>query len=253
MYQSYIEWKKYAPYHDPDIEEFYSIIDNIEKNKKFTIIRLADGEYSCLIDNQSLQDLLDKNIIEMYSNILKKIINLKFSHKNKNLLLGLEMHTYSFNKYKQHLTPLISKIDTIYSSSIFSHASVTYKLYKLSNALFKKNVLLIGPQYLSQIYRYSYNYNQNICKFKFTHIITPIEKVWEHQQEIEDKIENYINKNHDLIIIYACSITAKIAALKFYEKYKNKITQIDIGAALDPYAKKISRPWHEFLIQEIYK
>lgn len=244
MNQSYIEWRKFAPYHDPDINEFYLIIDYIKNNKNFTIIRLSDGEYSCLIDNQSLQEILDKNITNKYVKVLNEIIHLGFL--NEDLLLGFETKTPNFFKYEKYLTPIIKKLNKIYSSSIFSHASVTQKFSKIFDVLFEKNVLLVGPQYLSSIQG---KYNLKPIK----HIITPTNKVWEQQQEIENEIENWIIKTPNLIIIYACSITTKISALKFYKKYKNQITQIDVGAALDPYARKISRPWHEYLIQEIYE
>jgi hypothetical protein len=248
--QIYEMWKIHAPVNDPDIGEFFYMINNIQKNKNFTFIRLNDGEYSCLFSKQSIGGLLREEIIEKYVENLNELIDLKFSGDNKNLLLGFETQTLTFDRYEKHLTPIIEKIDKIYSSSIFSYASITHDFPKLFNVLSEKNILLVGPEYLNQVHKTEQN------KYGFEsvkHIVTSTQGIWNHQQDIEDKIENYIIKNPGLIILYASSIITKMASLKFYKKYKNLITQIDIGAAFDPYFKISSRPWHELLTQELYK
>lgn len=248
--QAYDIWKKHAPINDPDIREFFYMINNIQKNENFTFIRLNDGEYSCLFSKRSIGGLLSEEIIEKYVKNLNELIDLKCLGDDKNLLLGFEIQTLTFNTYETHLTPIIEKIDKIYSSSIFSYASITHDFPKLFDVLSEKNILLVGPEYLNQVHKTKQN------KYGFgsvKHIITPTQEIWNYQRDIEDKIENYIIENPGLIILYASSIVTKMASLKFYKKYKNLITQIDIGAAFDPYFKISSRPWHELLTHELYK
>ena len=66
---------------------------------------------------------------------------------------------------------------------------------------------------------------------------------WEVQDKIERNLAENIESTEDPVILYACSVTGKMAISKMFFKYEN-ITQLDIGANLDPYAGMACRPWH---------
>jgi hypothetical protein len=117
---------------------------------------------------------------------------------------------------------------------VFSYIYAKEGLVRLFKSLSDKNVILVGPEYLKRI---------NIESRSINYVVTPVRNSWEIQSDIEKDLDEKISLTKDPIIIYACSVTGKMALAKMYFKYPD-ITQIDIGANLDPYAGAGCRPWH---------
>ena len=74
---------------------------------------------------------------------------------------------------------------------------------------------------------------------------------------IESKPEYYISVNAGTFYERAGIVWPYIKDLKrlyvekFYNQYKDKITQIDMGAIWDPYCGKKTRPYHEKVLERL--
>lgn len=232
---AYNIWAKYS---NVDIEyEYYFnlLLQKIENKEDFTFIRICDGEYGMLAFEKSHDNKVDyENIIKVKKE-LNKLLELK-KIGDSNLLVGIQYGTSFDEEYTDYVNTLDYLKEEGYSCSLISWACVTHKLPLLFSVLVKSKrpLILIGPEYLSKF---------SLAKFD-SHIITPDQNTWEHQNNIESIIESEINKHKNPILLYCCSITGKIAISKNYIKYKDKITQIDIGSNLDPHVSVFSRPWH---------
>jgi hypothetical protein len=66
-------------------------------------------------------------------------------------------------------------------------------------------------------------------------------------------IVEYLNKNFEenMIIVYSCSFIAKYCIDEVYKIYKTRLTQLDMGASLNPYISFNNRPWMEKIILEL--
>jgi hypothetical protein len=228
-------WKEHS---NTDIEYesyFNSLLQKIKDKENFTFIRICDGEYGIIVLEKSHDNRVDLDNILKTKKELNKLLKIKKAG-DPNLLIGIQFGT----SYDEEYIKFVNKLNYLkkegYSCSLMSWACVTDKLPLLFSALTEsqKPLILIGPEYLSRF---------SLVKFD-SHIITPGLNVWEHQDHIESLIESEISKYENPILLYCCSITGKIAMSKNYIKYKNKITQIDVGSNLDPFSDEYSRPWH---------
>ena len=232
---AYYLWKQYS---NTNIEyEYYFnlLIQKIKNKENFTFIRICDGEYGMLAFEKSQDNKVDyKNIIKVKEE-LNKLLEIK-KIGDSNLLIGIQYGTSFDEEYTEYVNTLGYLKEEGYSCSLISWACVTQQLPLLFLTLneSEKPLILVGPDYLSKFSLLNIS----------SHIATPREKTWEHQDNIESLIELEINKHKNPILLYCCSITGKIAMSKNYIKYKNKITQIDLGSNLDPYVNVSSRPWH---------
>ena len=75
------------------------------------------------------------------------------------------------------------------------------------------------------------------------HVETPEINVWDHYETIRDNLEKQLVGIENPVVLYSCSFVAKKLIDENYHKYKN-ITQLDIGAAFEPYCGINNRPWH---------
>lgn len=243
------KYKKWAAHANLNIEYqkyFFNLINKIENNKIFTFLRICDGDYHNIFLKKSCDNLVDQGTILKVSEALGSILATKTidleNSIDSNLIIALQFGT----QYDRDFDPYINQFNLIkdegYSSALFSWAYATDNMLHLFYALQKVNhpIIIIGPEYLSKL----------SDKFKISsHIKTPIQKTWLYQNEIEkeleDKIVYYLNIGKSPILLYACSVSAKLAISKYYYKFGKNITQIDIGSNFDPYANKINRGWHQ--------
>jgi hypothetical protein len=77
------------------------------------------------------------------------------------------------------------------------------------------------------------------------------EEIIKLEQNVSEQINIY--KDENPVILYSCSVPAKIMSHNFYKKYGKTITQIDMGAIWDPYCGKKTRPYHEKVLNRLKK
>jgi len=181
-----------------------------------------------ILKNDVYKHLIKKwgHTLEPFCEVLKKIVESK-----PNYYFGIQELAY--RNWKKEIDDLTKNMNLV-KADIFHQRSQKNKIEKFFNLLSnKKDIIIIGPEYLSEIKEFNIRH----------HIITPEYFVWNNIDELEFKINDYLKENGDqnLILLYSCSIAAKILIHKFREQ---KITQIDTGSLLDPYVGVNSRGYH---------
>lgn len=211
------------------------ILHNLENDINFHFVRYGDGEWGMILRNYVYKNLIKKwgNSLEPFCEILKNIVDSKPKY-----YFGIQ--DLSYNNWKDELDELTKDMNLV-RADIFHHRSQKNNIKKFFNTLSeKKNIILIGPHYLNEIKEFGIRH----------HIVTQQYHVWENIDKIEKEVSEYIDKNEEknLILIYCCSIVAKILIDKFSIK---KITQIDLGSLLDPYVGMNSRSYHKLVLDRI--
>jgi hypothetical protein len=232
----YNEWAKNSNIDIPYQIYFDDIINRITNKQNFTFIRICDGEYYIMFHKHSVDDQVDSDNINELKNELDDLVLIK-KEDNPDLLIGIQHGTKYDKVFEEEINTTLSNLkEEGYPCSLFSWAYAANKLPTLFSVLNNSGrpLILMGPHYLNH--------------FPYFHISsfveTPERKSWEQQYRLEPQLENEINKYENPIIIYCCSVSGKLAISRNYKKYKNNITQIDLGSNLDPYAKVFSRAWH---------
>lgn len=232
---AYDRWAEYSNVNIDYSSQLSQFINKINNNENFTFLRISDGEYFHLfLEKKNIETDLDSHTSEV---MCKELLFMIEQQKiDDSIIVSILEGTVYDKPFKNDMEKLFSNLLGKFSSSLFSWASVTENIGGLFLSLMenKRPIILVGPNYLTKINKFTIN----------EFVETPESKCWEHQESIENKVHEKIQNYDNPIILYACSVTAKIAISKFYKLYKHKITQIDFGAALDVYAGVKSRPWH---------
>jgi hypothetical protein len=248
---AYDIWKMHS---NPNLnfDYYYNfLVDKIKNHNNISLIRICDGEYGILFDKRSFANQLNNEEIDVFHKKLTDIIEYKLNNripesKKGNLFFATEHGTRYSKKYENNFA-LIKKIDNASGNipaTLFSYMTVSGKMEEFFDLLNTTNrpVIVVGPPHTAQLQ------DLNVSN----HIVTDLIKSWKKQDEVENELNqiilNYVNDNKSPIILYGCAVTGKMAISKNYLLYGDKITQLDVGANLDPYCGVSSRPWHS----EIY-
>lgn len=219
--------------------DFIELLQNRLNNyQNFSLMRFNDGEWSYAFGNteyiESKKGRDNKKLIES-AKILKKIIqnNSKyfisvdsFSRKNKNL--------------KKIVNDNLKYIKNLIGGGVFNIWSLVFGFDELFKILNDRKTLLVGPDFLSSL------------PFEKEHIITHSNQSNYNLEETKNKVIEYLIKNFEenMIIVYSCSFSAKYTLDEVYKKYGETLTQLDMGASLNPYVSFSNRPWfHQQILQ----
>jgi hypothetical protein len=107
------------------------------------------------------------------------------------------------------------------------------------DSLKSRNVVIVGPSYLK------------MNMFEYTHIVTPEVGAWDYLEKIRIEIRKAISASKDPVILYSCSLAAKLLIRDFHKQLGDSITQIDTGSVFDPYAGVDSRSYHSDVIKRL--
>jgi hypothetical protein len=221
-------------------------IININEKRHFTFMKMGDGDILAYFLHPIIHTTMTDTYREIFSKALNPFIEHKIKTNDPKIMLGVENNTPYFRveqfehlKWpKQQILNLFDRLkhtDSLENNCIvFSYTFAKEGLGRLFDSLSGKNVIIVGPEYLNKI-------ELKAKQVKYT--VTPRINSWEVQEKIEKNLIENIESLEDPIILYACSVTGKMAISKMFFKYEN-ITQLDIGANLDPYAGMACRPWH---------
>lgn len=211
---------------DNNVEKL--IFDNIKNSGKLSIARYNDGEWIAMLK------ITHKNLYNVHK--VKWNDNAEIFAKN-NLMpivsgspsyyIGVSTEVLKKDYMVKPLYPFIKNF-TLCDGGLFARWSIDGKIIKLLEQLKGKHVIVIGPEYLSNLTRH----------IEMSHIITK-NNVWDDYKTIHDSIENIIQENS--VLLYSCSFVAKKLIDDFHQL---NIIQLDIGAAFDSICGERSRPWH---------
>jgi hypothetical protein len=234
-------WERYMPDKHKSEEIYEYIISLIESFKHFTLFRLGDGDIQTYLNMSTVP--VDESDRLNFNTIINPLLKYKIETLDTSLIIGLERYTICMNAVFKRDSNKTSKFyedmkliyDLNINSVVFMHMYVYKGLQKFFNSLEKRNVIIVGRDYLKNI---------DFKSKSKHHIITNKAECWKDQKDLEEQVQEMINKIKDPVIIYACALSAKMLISKMFFNNKN-ITQIDIGSGIDPYAGIKSRPWHE--------
>lgn len=207
---------------------YNEMLEKIKNEQNFSFVRWGDGEWAIILKNE-----IYKHLIKKWGDVFEKtrIELLKILESNPEYYFGIQ--NFAYNMWKEDIDKITSEFKNIVKSDSLHNRSKKGSIYDFFNELNNRTILLIGPEYLKNIKEI------NISQ----HIITEEYYVWEKIDTLEEQIIKYLSNNIDKrpVLLYSCSIAAKILIHKFKDK---EITQIDTGSLLDPYVGMNSRSYH---------
>ena len=222
------------------------LIQSIREENHFSFMKMGDGDILAYFHHPIIHTTMSDEYRKIFSKSLQPFIEHKISTNDPKIILGIENNTPYFKAEQfeslkwpaEKILELFEKLkhtDSLENNCmVFSYIYAKEGLGRLFQSLSDKNIIIVGPEYLKRI---------NIESRSINYVVTPVRNSWETQEDIEKDLDQKISSTKDPVIIYACSVTGKMALVKMYFKYP-EITQIDIGANLDPYAGEGCRPWH---------
>lgn len=230
-----IEWE-YMSY-----PVFVNKIKNIDN---FTLARYQDGDWTCMLKIEphfSKKELKYGYEIGPLGETLLDILKQKPEYY-------ITVNAGTLHERVGLVWPYLKDLKNLIVGEIFRSVSVTKGLDNFINVIKNRTVILVGPDYL-----------KNLEGFQREHIKVPFgNTVGTYlEKKVMNKIETNLGvliekyKNENPIVLYSCGIPAKIMCDKFYNKYSNTITQIDMGAIWDPYCGIISRPYHKKVMKRL--
>lgn len=240
-------WRAYCKFAvaHPSIEDFSlfkQMMDRIKNGDNFHVARYNDGEWvfllripphyeSCLRDNSHS----DAEVYPIAQKLLS-IISSKPPYyigidSNTRALRGLIVNKIS--EYKK----LIEGLDLIYGD-IFNAATIRHGISALLQPLSQRTVISVGPDYMQRL---------GVARH---HIETPRTNCWSQADRLWDQLHAVLQQTIHLnpVVIYSCSMLAKLLLHQAYTEYGNRMTNLDIGSCIDPWCGIISRPWHQDLV-----
>jgi hypothetical protein len=141
----------------------------------------------------------------------------------------------------------IKNLKNLYVGEVFRRKLVEEGIDEFIEVLKTRTVIVVGPKWFTHLE----------SLFNHTHVLSPFGTLFKDEEviKLESKVSEEIEKVIDLnpVILYSCSIPAKLMSDKFYNQHKNKITQIDMGSIWDPYCGKKTRPYHEKVLNRLKK
>lgn len=228
--------------HTVSISSIESYSKHLLKGNNLTISRFNDSEWAFALNIKEWTNRIidlrnqgyEKELFQTGSKLLK-IIN-----SNPEYKISIDKSSFVHPLFKDKIQPYVDNLNFI-GSGVFN----VWALYTGFKDLFKvfnrRKTIVVGPEMLSEL------------PFKFKHYKTPLKGVNYDYKKYTKEIEEYINTiwEPNMVIIYSCSFLAKISLDNLYKKYGNSITQLDMGASLNPFVRYSNRPWHPSIIKYI--
>ena len=243
--EKYKIWKRHSDHNADHDVYFEKILVMLRENQEFSFIRFCDGEYHNMFTRTSPDRKIDEKHMPVISRSLLWALEFKkksLERGEKNNLLVSMQHGTDYDKaFKAYLHKYEIVSLEGYPSSLFSWAYVTDRILDLFYVInkSKRPIVLVGPEYLSRI---------TVLAPSF-HVKTPADLSWLKQESIEKELfrilDQLVLEGKKPIILYACSITGKMALIKAYNQHPDSVTQIDIGSNLSPFCGVVSRGWQK--------
>ena len=225
-----------------DYMSYPVMIRNIIKVRNFTLVRYQDGEWTCMLKIEPHFS----NKIPKYGSEIGPLGDVLLNIIKETPDYFISVNAGTFYERAGLVWPYIKNLKNLFVGEIFRNVSVNKGLDDFIEVLRDRKVILVGPDWLKKL-----------KGFDREHVITPFGTLFKKnvmdklELDVETLIEKY--KKDNPVILYSCSFPGKIMSDKFYKKYSNTITQIDMGATWDPYCGKQTRPYHEKVINRIEK
>lgn len=226
-------------------KEYFSypvLVKKIIEKENFTMVRYQDGEWTCMLKIEPHF----ANKISKYGPEVDKLGDDLLNIIKENPDYYISVNAGTFYERSSLVWPYVKKIKNLFVGEIFRRKSVEEGLDDFIEALSSRRVIVVGPSWFVSLKDF----------FDHVHIVSSLtilkeEEIIKLEKNVSEQINIY--KDENPVILYSCSIPAKIMSHNFYKKYGKTITQIDMGAIWDPYCGKKTRPYHEKVLIRIEK
>ena len=227
-------------------KEYFSyplLVEKVKNIENFTMVRYQDGEWTCMLKIEPHFT----NKIPKYGIEVDKLGDEMLKIIQSNPEYYVSVNAGAFHERAGIVWPHIKKLKNLYVGEVFRRKLAEEGIDEFIEVLKTRTVIVVGPKWFTHLE----------SLFNHTHVLSPFgtlfkdEEVIKLESKVSEEIEKVINLNP--VVLYSCSIPAKLMSDKFYNQHKNKITQIDMGSIWDPYCGKKTRPYHEKVLNRINK
>jgi hypothetical protein len=212
---------------EDDAITFKKICDNLKNNVNFKFARYGDGELFCMSGKVGRN--CDKH--EYFPDLGASLINAV--SENKGYMVGVQPLSVS------HLPHLVDEFilkhhleKDLYNADVLHNASIDGKLDIFMNALDSRNVILVGPAHLCNLFE------------EMVHIVTVKINAWIDYHKIREELGYHIEWTDKPVILLSCGMMAEVLLHDFAD---TDSTIIDTGSVFDPYCGVYSRSYHHKL------
>lgn len=212
---------------------FYSLnidyfINLIDKGIHFKYSRFNDGELIAIIGQTPNSSNCDGHIYFTEMSIELKNALINYSTNDKYYFLESYIYWYNIlpniNKIINHLKDVNSNLKFIEDDFIrISHENSPEKFIQLMKLIMSKNVVIVGPDYLSKLLRF----------FKFKHIVVPIKNCYLSKNSIIKEINELNQISDNNIYLFSASMATNVIIDHY--KHDNNNTYIDWGSTWDTF------------------
>lgn len=239
-------WKTYKDIacHHPELNDFTIfdlLTEKLRSGENFHIARYNDGEWVFMLKIEPYYSKFIENHghnVDEVASISRKLLNIIDAEPD--YYIGIDSTTRALQGVIAHarepFEAKLKKIPYLLYGDIFNAATIRFGIKCLLEPLEDRFTISVGPSYM-QALRANH------------HIAVPTNNCWNKSQEVETTLHQLIKKNQQQhpVILYSCSLLAKLLLDNCYKQYGNSITQLDIGSCIDPWCGMASRPWHRIL------
>jgi len=214
-------------------DKFLEFVDNIKNKQNFSFIRYGDGEWALMLKKNPVYKKAGMkwgpSILQTGEWMLNHI------KQNPGYIIGIQ--PLALRHWSDEILEIVKDYKNLANSDTFHKNSIKNNLNLLFDELKDRHVILVGPAYL------------RFNLFEYDHIVTPEGSAWDRIEILKTRINKSIKP--DSVVLYSCSIAAKLMIRDLYLKHRENITQIDMGSVFDPYAGVDSRSYHSDIIKRL--
>jgi hypothetical protein len=245
--EAYNEYLKYTPniQYNSSFELIDELSNKLKNGENITISRFNDGEWAFMFNHISyinarltkLHTSADAKLCLSYTaRLLNKILN-----NEPDYFVSIDSRSRTELPFKKWVDANIYKFKNVIGGGVFNIWSLYTGFDDLFNIFTYRDVLIVGPNYLKRL-----PIDADYITFDS---VTAIYDTQKNVCNIIRYLDNNYKKN--MIIIYSCSFIANVAIDEIYKIYGNNITQLDMGASLNPFVGISNRFWHDLMIAKI--
>jgi len=207
--------------------DFEYYLDRIKNNEHFKYVRYNDGELIAIIGNTPNGANCDGHqyFPEMGQELKQALLDYKYSEE-----YVLESFDYWYNLLP-HTRQILNILKSVNPDLCFlhtdfiriSHEQEPEKFIRLLEELKKKNLVIVGPWYLTELKRF----------LNFTHIDIPLKNCYYAKDIIISQIQEINGGSDNNFYLFSASMPTKIIIEAF--KADNKNTYLDWGSVWDTF------------------
>ena len=210
---------------------YEEITSDLRHGQNFTFARYGDGEFNAILGSKSKRNCDKHQYFTDLGLRLYKILESKPKY-----VMGMQSLAKRIRGDSEDFKSITKGIDWV-NSDVLHHASVSDKLRAFFEALKERDIIIIGNESMAGMTFYISGFGRY-----YNHIVISPVDCWLEYKDILKRLNEIITK--DVVILYAASMASEVLIDDIYNLYDNRVTQIDVGSAFDPYLGIRSRKYH---------